>query len=97
MKRFRNKQRGQKMKTHKGMVDRVKLSSGGKVFRMAQRQNHLLQKKSTTNRLKKRNYHAFAKSDMGKVKVLLPYSGARTRGEIEHKARKKAKALAEVK
>ncbi len=82
------------MKTHKGAVNRTKVSSQGVPFRMAQRQNHLLQKKSSTNRIKKRNLHLVADPDVKKLKILLPYDKIKSKGELKYRRQVKQKTVA---
>jgi large subunit ribosomal protein L35 len=61
-----------KMKTKKSASKRIKLTSTGKVKRYSAGKRHLLEHKSPGSKRLKRGTTTVSKSDMKKIKVMLP-------------------------
>lgn len=62
-----------KMKTHRGAAKRFKKTSGGKIKRFHAYGAHILEKKSPKRKRKLRGSALVSKSDLKRVKILLPY------------------------
>lgn len=62
-----------KMKTHRGAAKRVKLTAKGKLKRGHAFTSHILNKKSPKTKRNLRKAGLISKSDMKRVRVLLPY------------------------
>ena len=62
-----------KMKTHRGAAKRVKLTAKGKLKRGKAYTSHILNKKSPKTKRNLRKAGLISKSDMKRVRVLLPY------------------------
>ena len=63
-----------KMKTHKGMAKRVKVTGTGKVLFKGTGARHLGIRKSRQNKLRKRKYKALQKGFAKIVHRMLPYA-----------------------
>lgn len=62
-----------KLKTHKGIAKRFKITKGGKVKRGSAGRGHLLGHKASKRKRKLRRPAMVSKSDVKNVKKLLPY------------------------
>ena len=62
-----------KMKTHRGAAKRVKITGTGKLKRSKSLTNHFLTKKSAKTKRKLRKSGLVSKSDLKRVRKLLPY------------------------
>ena len=62
-----------KLKTHKGLSKRVKITKGGKIKKRRAFRSHLLTKKSNKRKRKFAKTYTVNKSDAKTVKRLLPY------------------------
>lgn len=60
-----------KIKTHKGMSKRIKITKSGKLMRLSARISHLQTKKSKTARKRHQGYKTIDKSDRKNVKKLI--------------------------
>lgn len=60
-----------KMKTHKGMAKRIKLSAGGKLLRRKAYRNHLLAHKQTKTKRTYVQEFEVSKGDAGNIKRML--------------------------
>ncbi|HHU76469.1 MAG TPA: 50S ribosomal protein L35 [Firmicutes bacterium] len=62
-----------KMKTHRGAAKRFKKTKSGKIRRFHAFHAHILEKKSPKRKRKLRKPTLVSKSDLKRVKLLLPY------------------------
>lgn len=62
-----------KMKTNRGAAKRFKKTATGKIKRRKPLKNHILTKKTTKRKRNLRQATLVHKSDMGRVKAMLPY------------------------
>lgn len=63
-----------KMKTHRGLAKRIKVTGTGKFKRSHSYTSHILTKKSPKRKRNLRKASLVSKSDMKRIKTLLPYS-----------------------
>ncbi|MCX7857665.1 MAG: 50S ribosomal protein L35 [Deltaproteobacteria bacterium] len=63
-----------KLKTHRGIAKRVKISGTGKIIRRKAFHSHLLSGKSSTRKRRLKKPDSVHPSDVKRVKRLLPYS-----------------------
>ena len=63
-----------KIKTHRGAAKRFKLTGTGKIKRSKAYASHILTKKSRKRKRTLRKADLLDKSDMGRVKKLIPYA-----------------------
>lgn len=62
-----------KLKTNRGAAKRFKKTGSGKIKRRKSNSGHLFTKKSTKRKRKLRSSTLVAKSDLKKVRKLIPY------------------------
>jgi large subunit ribosomal protein L35 len=62
-----------KLKTHRGMAKRVKITKGGKIKRRRASRSHLREKKSPKQKRRYRREENLSPKDKKNVKKLLPY------------------------
>ena len=63
-----------KLKTHRGAKKRFKLTASGKIKRGHSHARHILTKKTTKRKRKLDQSDLVSKSDLSKVKKMLPYA-----------------------
>jgi large subunit ribosomal protein L35 len=63
-----------KMKSHRGLAKRIKVTGTGKFKRSHSYTSHILTKKSPKRKRNLRKASLVSKSDMKRIKTLLPYS-----------------------
>lgn len=63
-----------KLKTHRGARKRFKLTASGKIKRGHSHARHILTKKTTKRKRKLDQSDLVSKSDLSKVKKMLPYA-----------------------
>lgn len=63
-----------KLKTHRGAKKRFKLTASGKIKRGHSHARHILTKKTTKRKRKLDQSDLVSKSDLPKVKKMLPYA-----------------------
>lgn len=63
-----------KVKTHKGLAKRVKISGNGKIMRRKAFHSHLLSSKSSARKRRLKKADSVHSSDAKKMRRLLPYS-----------------------
>ena len=63
-----------KLKTHKGIAKRIKITKKGKIKRRRASRSHLREKKSTKRKRRYRKLEDLSPKDRKTVKRLLPYS-----------------------
>ncbi|MDK9710296.1 50S ribosomal protein L35 [Acidaminobacter sp.] len=63
-----------KMKTHRGLAKRVKVTGSGGLKRSHSHTSHILTKKTPKRKRNLRKATMVSKSDMKRIKTLLPYS-----------------------
>ncbi len=62
-----------KMKTHRGMAKRVKVTATGKLKRMRAYKSHILTKKTQKRKRRLRKSTLISKGDASRISRLLPY------------------------
>lgn len=60
-----------KVKTHKGMAKRVKLTKSGKIMRLSARISHLQTRKDTGTKRSHKNYREVSPADKKNIKKLI--------------------------
>lgn len=63
-----------KMKTHRGLAKRIKVTGTGEFKRSHSFTSHILTKKSPKRKRNLRKASLVSKSDMKRIRTLLPYS-----------------------
>lgn len=62
-----------KLKSHKGMLKRIKKTKSGKLKRRSAYISHLLSNRKKSRKMRHNNYQDVSASDRKQVKKLLPY------------------------
>lgn len=63
-----------KMKTHRGLAKRVKVTGSGELKRHSAFTSHILTKKTPKRKRNLRKASLVSKSDMKRIKTLMPYA-----------------------
>lgn len=63
-----------KLKTHKGLAKRIKITKNGKFKKRRSSRSHLREKKSAKNKRRYRRMETLSIKDKKSVKKLLPYN-----------------------
>ena len=74
MLQFRKEVKMPKLKTHRGVAKRVKISGSGKMIRRKSFHSHLLSHKSSARKRRLKKPDKVHSSDAKRIRRLLPYS-----------------------
>jgi large subunit ribosomal protein L35 len=78
-----------KMKTHRGVAKRFKVSATGKILRKKAGKSHLLTKKSRRIKRHLKDTETLNQTDAGLIRRLMPYGSKIKKKGVLHAARKR--------